>query len=127
MTIQIDSSLFLPQVKSKFSRRKQTKNIESLSDEIIIQAQHYFDDAVWIKDETIKNKKDTRVSMTAYVLGRVDLNDRKKSFFVPTFVWAWIAQQVIGYLVKIIVNYYWMHDPDVMDNNLYNKVLKRIP
>ena len=65
--------------------------------------------------------------MTAYVLGRVDLNDRKKSFFVPTFVWAWIAQQVIGYLVKIIVNYYWMHDPDVMDNNLYNKVLKRIP
>tara|TARA_R110000796_G_scaffold115175_1_gene227072 strand:+ start:101 stop:484 length:384 start_codon:yes stop_codon:yes gene_type:complete len=127
MTIQIDSSLFLPQVKSKFSRRKQIKNIESLSDEIIIQAQHYFDDAVWIKDETIKNKKDTRVSMTAYVLGRVDLNDRKKSFFVPTFVWAWIAQQVIGYLVKIIVNYYWMHDPDVMDNNLYNKVLKRIP
>tara|TARA_R110000824_G_scaffold41684_1_gene123808 strand:+ start:1461 stop:1844 length:384 start_codon:yes stop_codon:yes gene_type:complete len=127
MTIQIDSSLFLPQVKSKFSRRKQTKNIESLSDETIIQAQQYFDDAVWIKDETIKNKKDTRVSMTAYVLGRVDLNDRKKSFFVPTFVWAWIAQQVIGYLVKIIVNYYWMHDPDVMDNNLYNKVLKRIP
>ena len=127
MTIQIDSSLFLPQVKSKFSRRKQIKNIESLSDEIIIQAQHYFDDAVWIKDETIKNKKDTRVSMTAYVLSRVDLNDRKKSFFVPTFVWAWIAQQVIGYLVKIIVNYYWMHDPDVMDNNLYNKVLKRIP
>mgnify|MGYP003628246347 FL=1 len=127
MTIQIDSSLFLPQVKSKFSRRKQTKNIESLSDETIIQAQQYFDDAVWIKDETIKNKKDTRVSMTAYVLSRVDLNDRKKSFFVPTFVWAWIAQQVIGYLVKIIVNYYWMHDPDVMDNNLYNKVLKRIP
>jgi len=127
MTIQIDSSLFLPQVKSKFSRRKQIKNIESLSDEIIIQAQHYFDDAVWIKDETIKNKKDTRVSMTAYVLSRVDLNDRKKSFFVPTFVWAWIAQQVIGYIAKIIINYYWMHDPDVMDNNLYNKVLKRIP
>ena len=127
MTIQIDSSLFLPQVKSKFARRKQTKNIKSLSDETIIQAQHYFDDAVWIKDETIKNKKDTRASMTAYVLSRVDLNDRKKSFFVPTFVWAWIAQQVIGYLVKIIVNYYWMHDPDDMNNNLYNKVLKRIP
>ena len=127
MTIQIDRSLFLPQVKSKFARRKQTKNIKKLSDEVIIQAQQYFDDAVWIEDESIKDKRDVRESMTSYVLDRVDLNDRDKSFFVPTFIWAWIAQQVIGYLVKIIINHYWMYDPDVMDNNLYNKVLKRIP
>tara|TARA_R100001163_G_C4989214_1_gene142434 strand:+ start:222 stop:605 length:384 start_codon:yes stop_codon:yes gene_type:complete len=127
MTIQIDESLFLPQVKSRFAKEKKGRKIRSLSKEVIKEAQNYFDDAVWVNDKDLETKRDIKKSMLKYTLAKINLKDSKKSFFIPTFIWVFLAQQVISYLVKLIIEHYWLHDEEELDNNLYNKVLKRIP
>jgi len=37
----------------------------------------------------------------------VNLRDKDRSYFVPTFVWMWLAEMVISYIVKIIIEKYF--------------------
>ncbi len=55
-----------------------------------------------------KTKRELRRDLKAYIKERLDFKDENKSYFIPTFVWVFIAQQVISWLVKILIEKYLM-------------------
>jgi len=111
MSIQIDKSLFLPQI-NKFvnsKRRPYRDNSVALSEEVMDEAQNFFDDAPWVggRRENWDTQKECRLEMKRYILNKIDLEDRDRSYFIPSFVWIWIAKMVINYVIKLIIEHYW--------------------
>lgn len=107
--ISIDSSLFLPKVDSFMSRRnsyaKQQREVSRLT---IEYAQEWLDsradDKGGPKPET---QRTARLEMSSYVKKRLDLSNVKRSYFVPVFIWQWLASKIIAYIVKLIIEHYW--------------------
>ena len=111
MSIQIDKSLFLPQI-NKFAnskRRPYRDNSVALSEEVMDEAQNFFNDAPWEggRRENWDTQKECRLEMKRYILNKIDLEDRDRSYFIPSFVWIWIAKMVINYVIKLIIEHYW--------------------
>jgi hypothetical protein len=111
MSIQIDQSLFLPKIKrfaSKNKPRFQDEQVD-LAREVLEEAQSFMDDQPW-KGQPEYNwdtQRECRIEMKRYILNKIDLSDDKKSYFVPTFVWVFVARLVINYIVKLIIEHYW--------------------
>jgi hypothetical protein len=111
MAIQIDKSLFLPKI-NKFAnskRRPYRDNSVALSEEVMDEAQNFFNDAPWVggRRENWDTQKECRLEMKRYILNKIDLEDRDRSYFIPSFVWIWIAKMVINYVIKLIIEHYW--------------------
>jgi hypothetical protein len=111
MSIQIDQSLFLPKIKrfaSKNKPRFQDEQVD-LAREVLEEAQSFMDDQPW-KGQPEYNwdtQRECRIEMKRYILNKIDVSDDKKSYFVPTFVWVFVARLVINYIVKLIIEHYW--------------------
>ena len=111
MSIQIDQSLFLPKIKrfaSKNKPRFQDEQVD-LAREVLEEAQAFMDDQPW-KGQPEYNwdtQRECRIEMKRYILNKIDVSDDKKSYFVPTFVWVFVARLVINYIVKLIIEHYW--------------------
>jgi hypothetical protein len=56
-------------------------------------------------------QRQARKQMADYVKDKIDLSNKKSSFFVPSFVWKFLAGKVIAYVVKLIIEHYW---PDLV-------------
>ena len=67
--------------------------------------------AEWFADpnqpEWPSNQIDARLDLTDYVLNSLKPHTKGSKFFLPTSVWVWIATQVITYVVKVLIEYYW--------------------
>ena len=51
--------------------------------------------------------------MYNYTLDNINLRDKNKSYFVPTFIWVWLAQKLIWYIIAMIIESYWLQeDPE---------------
>tara|TARA_R100000008_G_C3566175_1_gene159263 strand:+ start:442 stop:774 length:333 start_codon:yes stop_codon:yes gene_type:complete len=79
------------------------------------EAVDFADDVIKISEQWLQskeyeqlkgNKRKRRIALKRYIRKNLDLNDSRKSWFIPSFVWIWIAQQVISYIVKIIIENY---------------------
>jgi hypothetical protein len=96
-TIQINRSLFLPKIKErsagKFSQYED--NCVDLGSETLDLAQEWFDAAPW------------QSGVREYVMSRISFKDVDKSWFVPDFIFIWIAQKLISYVIKLIIEHYW--------------------
>lgn len=115
MSIQIDQSKILPQLKTwaEGRRRAYEDNSVDLGRETLDVAQEWFDLEPWVdgKPEHYDTKRECRIELKRFILARIDLKDETRSFFVPSFVWTWVAQQVITYIVKLIIDHYWEQIP----------------
>ena len=117
MAIQIDQSLFLPQLKSYSTKsRRNSKfqdNIVDIGQNALEVAQGWFNEEPWVygNTEDYDTQRECRVALKRYILKEVRPGDPEKSYFIPTIVWTFIAQQVISYIVKIIIEHYW---PDLI-------------
>ena len=113
MGIQIDRSLFLPQIEKRTSKRglysSYRKETSSLTDETITFCQDWLDSEKYVGKE-IRNKSDCCKEMYIHVVENVDLRDKGKSYFVPTFIWVWLAQKLIWYIIQLIVEHYWLRE-----------------
>ena len=113
MTIKIDQSLFLPQIKSfsqsQMKRRKFQDNIVDLGRDVLDEAQGWFDDQPWKYGalENFDTQRECRIELRRYIASRINLSDHNKSWFVPDFVWIWVAKQVITFVIKKIIEHYW--------------------
>lgn len=109
MSIKINKAKIKEQVKLKFGHptRAYGANAIDFSDEVIENAQEYMDTNHWLTDPKIDSKREARIAMKRYITANIDMRDDKKSWFVPTFIWIWIAKQVIMFIVMVIINNYW--------------------
>ena len=113
MNVQIDRDDLLPKILSQYGQRSRGKyksGIKELSSEVIDVAQEWCDLSGNAIEEVIKDTRsvrDLRIELKTYVKLRVNLRDKDRSYFVPTFVWMWLAEMVISYIVKIIIEKYF--------------------
>ena len=113
MNVQIDRDDLLPKILSQYGQRSRGKyksGIKELSSEVIDVAQEWCDLSGNAIEEVIKDARsvrDLRIELKTYVKLRVNLRDKNRSYFVPTFVWMWLAEMVISYIVKIIIEKYF--------------------
>ena len=113
MGIQIDRSLFLPQIEKRTSKRglysSYRKETSSLTDETITFCQDWIDSEKYVGKE-IRTKSDCCKEMYIHVVENIDIRDKGKSYFVPTFIWVWLAQKLIWYIIQLIVEHYWLRE-----------------
>jgi len=117
MSIQIDPSLFLPKIKKYAERHSHSEHHEEASIGIaraaVDVAQEWFDDQPWTKGlrEDFDTQRECRIDMKRFVMERLDPSDEKKHWFIPDFLWIWLASRVISYVIKLIIEHYW---PDLI-------------
>tara|TARA_R100001163_G_C4938918_1_gene111658 strand:+ start:205 stop:597 length:393 start_codon:yes stop_codon:yes gene_type:complete len=113
MNVQINRDDLLPKILSQYGQRSKGKyetGIKELSNEVIDVAQEWCDLSGNTTEQIIKDKRSTRdlrIELKTYVKLRVNLRDKDRSYFVPTFVWMWLAEMVISYIAKIIIEKYF--------------------
>jgi hypothetical protein len=112
--ITIDSSLFLPKIDNYTARRQSHGSQQREVSRLALQyAQEWLDDlADNSSSERPQTQRQARRAMANHIKSRMDLKDRNRSYFVPAFVWQWLAGKVIAYVVKLIIEHYW---PDLLE------------
>lgn len=115
MSIQINQQQIMPKLKNwcETRRARYEDNSIDLGREVLDASQGWFDLEPWVtgKPEHYDTKRECRIELKRHVMKQIDLFDVGKSYFVPSFVWTWIAQQVITYIVKLIIDNYWEDIP----------------
>ena len=101
-----DKENILKNTEYRFESKGRTKEIKLLADEVIDLAEEWAANYTGYPEK--KTKRELRRELKSYIKDRVNLRDKDKSYFVPTFVWVFIAQQVISWLVKILIEKYLM-------------------
>ena len=109
--IKIDKSEILPRVR-RYSEQNHSDfadNTVGLADEVVDLAQEFFDSTPWESEpvELYDTKREMRTSCGAYVRSKIQVDDTEKSWFVPSFVWVWIANKIITWIIKLIIDRYW--------------------
>lgn len=62
----------------------------------------------WLEknDNSSKTKRELRKDLKIYLKEQLVFDDPKKPYYFPAFVWIMIAQAVISFIVKYIINNY---------------------
>ena len=115
--ITIDNSLFLPKIDNYTARRQSYGSQQREVSRIALKyAQEWLDkqaDRMEVSEskDAPQTQRQARRQMADFVKQNMDLKDRSRSYFVPVFVWQWLAGKVIAYVVKLIIEHYW---PDLV-------------
>lgn len=113
MGIQIDRSLFLPQIEKRTSKRglysSHRKETLSLANETMTFCQDWIDSEKYTGKE-ISTKSECVKEMYIHTLDNMNLREKDKPYFVPTFTWVWLAQKLIWYTTQLIVEHYWLRE-----------------
>jgi|TARA_R100000664_G_C2672684_1_gene84035 hypothetical protein len=102
-----DKENILKNTEYRFESRGNTKEIVLLADEVIDLAEEWANNYTGYPEK--KTKKELRRELKSYIKERIDLRDEDRAYFIPTFVWVFLAQQVISWLVKILIEKYMMN------------------
>ena len=116
MALQIDRSIILPKIEKKVKGGRiyssYQKETSSLTDETITLCQEWIDTKQY-DGKDVSSRESCRRSMYTYVLDHISIRDKNKSYFVPTFIWVWLAQKLIWYIIAMIIESYWLQeDPE---------------
>ena len=107
MSIKINTEELLPSIEkyAKTSKREFADQSLSLSEEVLVKAQEFFDAEPWVDADPshYETMMQTRVSMKLWIYDRIDLKDHKKAWFIPSFIWYWAASRLISFIVKLIL------------------------
>lgn len=115
--ITIDSSLFLPKIDNYTARRQSYGSQQREVSRVALQYAQEWLDIEADRMQTTESKhapqtqRQARRAMADFIKQNMDLKNRSRSYFVPAFVWQWLAGKVIAYVVKLIIEHYW---PDLV-------------
>jgi|LakMenE07Oct09ns_1017277.scaffolds.fasta_scaffold00938_6 hypothetical protein len=101
--MKIDKKQIYDEVESKFSNPNYSTETSLLASECMKHAEEWLQQA---GDFPFKNKRELRKDLKKYIMDRVDLQDAKRSYFIPSFIWIFLAGQIISYIVRLIVERY---------------------
>ena len=115
--ITIDSSLFLPKIDNYTARRQSYGSQQREVSRVALQYAQEWLDIEADRMQTTESKhapqtqRQARRAMADFIKQNMDLKNRSRSYFVPAFVWQWLAGKVIAYVAKLIIEHYW---PDLV-------------
>jgi hypothetical protein len=101
--MKIDKKQLYDEVESKFSNPNYSTETSLLASECMKYAEEWLLQA---GDFPFKTKRELRKDLKKYIMDRVDLQDTKRAYFIPSFIWIFLAGQIISYLVKLIIERY---------------------
>jgi len=111
MAIQINQSLFLPQIKeySTTLPSDYEDNCVDLGRDVLNVAAEWFLAQPWQsgKREDFDTQRECRIELKRFIVSKMDLNDATKSWHVPEFTWTWTSSKLVTFVVKILIEYYW--------------------
>ena len=108
MNILIDRELFNKRVNYRFGSRLHG-NIATgdLADIVYVLAQEWLDKKEWLADPELDTIRECRIEMKRHIKSQIDFNDPDKSWCIKESNWRWISQQLIIYIVKLVLDRYW--------------------
>tara|TARA_R110001599_G_C11808476_1_gene615734 strand:+ start:88 stop:417 length:330 start_codon:yes stop_codon:yes gene_type:complete len=103
--VKLDKEFLLDDAEEKFSQQGYVDESYALADECVDLAQQWFDE----NEDNLSGKRRImmRVELKRYIKERLELTNERKAYFVPAFIWAWFAQQVITWIVVKIIEWYF--------------------
>lgn len=111
MSIKINNSLFLPQIKqySETLTKEYEDNCVDLGRDVLTVAEGWFQEQPWQtgKREDFDTQRECRIELKRYVVSKMKLDDASKSWYAPTFTWSWVSSKLVTYVVKILIEHYW--------------------
>jgi len=87
-------------VEAEFNDPTYSDQASSLTRDVIAACES------WLKDNKTgipRSAREARKDMREFVYTKIDLNDYKRHYFLPSFIWLFIAGQVISFIVKWII------------------------
>lgn len=102
-----DKENILKNVGYRFEGKQESPQAQSLAAEVIDIAEEWAQNYTGYPEK--KSKKELRRELKRHVKEKIDLHDYKKSYWLPNIVWVFLAQQLINWLVKILIEKYMMH------------------
>ena len=107
--ITIDKNVYMPYIKEKYGKEGHAFPDESVdfAGHVGYFAQKWMDEAPWESDPELDTPRELRISLRRYIKRNIDLQDHRRSYFVPSFVWVFLAQQLIGWIVRLIIEHYF--------------------
>ena len=102
--MQLDKNKILMDADVRFGKSRYSQDSISLSERCVDISQEWLD--TYQDNYSVIYDKDTKLlreELKSYIRPRI--KEYKKSTFVPTFVWWWIAQIVIKWVVDKIIEY----------------------
>jgi hypothetical protein len=111
MAIQINQSLFLPQIKeySTTLPSDYEDNCVDLGRDVLNVAAEWFLAQPWQSGnrEDFDTQRECRIELKRFIVSKIDINDKTKSWCASSFTWSWTSNKIITYIVKILIEYYW--------------------
>ena len=101
--MKIDKKQIYEEVEAKFGNPNYSTETSLLASECMKISEEWLLQA---GDFPFKNKRELRKDLKKYIMDRVDLQDTKRAYFIPSFIWIFLAGQIISYIVRLIVERY---------------------
>lgn len=101
--MKIDKAALYEGIEAKFPDPSFGENVNLLSRDCMKLAEEWLDSA---KMTHKKTKRELRKDLKAHIYENIDLKDEKKPYYLASFVWIFIAQMVITFIVRWIIERY---------------------
>lgn len=90
-------------VEGKFPDPSYTTEINSLCSHCLKLSEEWFSIE---EDITSKSRRELRKDLKQYIMMNTNLRDSSTSFFIPSFIWVFLAGQIISFIVRYIIEKY---------------------
>ena len=98
-----DRAFLYAEIEAKFPDPNFSESVNLLSRDCMVVAEEWLDQ---VKDTGRKSKMELRKDLKAYIYEKIDLKDDTKPYHYASFVWVFIAQMVISFIVRWIIEKY---------------------
>lgn len=102
--MNIDRKSLYEEVESNFPDTNYSESVNLLARDCMNAAEEWL--AENSKGSGSKTKRELRKDLKAYIASKVNPRDSTQAYFIPSFIWVFIAGQVISFIVRWIVNRY---------------------
>ena len=102
--IKLNKDDLMKEVEERYDGATHDDETYALADEAIDLAEEWLNENEDRVGDMTRRK--IRMEVRKYIKERMDFSNTDKAYFVPTFIWVWAAQQIITWLVRIIIERY---------------------
>jgi|TARA_R110000823_G_scaffold226188_3_gene353919 hypothetical protein len=99
-----DKENIIRNVGYRYETKGNKKNMEGLAAEVVDLAEDWAQNYTDYPEK--KTRRELRRELRKHIKDNLDLEDHTKSYFIPSFVWIFLAQQLISWLIKILIEKY---------------------
>lgn len=102
--MKIDRSKLYNEIEAQFPDTNYSESVNLLARDCMAAAQEWIDEHAASSDS--KTKRELRKDLKDYIASKVNPRDSTKAFFIPTFIWIFVANQIITFIVRWIIDRY---------------------